>query len=276
MKNRFKLNFFLVFTVLMVINHIFCHNKESHEEYTMPEHIEESLQKIQTMRIFFGHRSVGNNVLQGLEDILLKFSDIHMNIVNWENTSDLPEYYLAHYSIGENGKPFSKCSAFLERMPIIVKNKADIAFFKFCFVDIDEKSDIEEIFDYYQKTILEIRDKYPELTIIHVTVPLMVESGGIKKKIKRMIGVKDGFDASNIKRNEFNRLLLEHYKEEPIFDLATIESTYPDGSRASFRVKDVLYYELALKYTDDGGHLNALGRKMAAYGLIEILAQING
>ncbi len=57
-----------------------------------------------------------------------------------------------------------------------------------------------------------------------------------------------------------------------IFDLSKVESTYLDGSRESFEKDDGTYYALSPDYTYDGGHLNELGRKLAAKELIRVLA----
>jgi len=60
-------------------------------------------------------------------------------------------------------------------------------------------------------------------------------------------------------RGEFNRLLRERYAEDPIFDLAAVTSTYPDGRRETFTLDGKTYESLVPAYTDDGGHLNAVG-----------------
>jgi len=59
-----------------------------------------------------------------------------------------------------------------------------------------------------------------------------------------------------------------------IFDLAKIESTFPDGRRASFTKDGKTYYSMVPDYTYDGGHLNELGRKIAAEQLLFLLANL--
>jgi len=44
-------------------------------------------------------------------------------------------------------------------------------------------------------------------------------------------------------------------QKEPLFDLAAIESTAPDGTRASFMKDGKTYYQMVSDYTHDGGHL---------------------
>jgi hypothetical protein len=57
-----------------------------------------------------------------------------------------------------------------------------------------------------------------------------------------------------------------------MFDLAAVMSTYPDGRRESFRLDGNTYDSLVPAYTDDGGHLNAVGRTHAAAGLVRSIA----
>ena len=77
----------------------------------------------------------------------------------------------------------------------------------------------------------------------------------------------------NIKRSEFNDRLREEYgTKEFLFDLATLESTYPDGSKAIFKDSGKTYYHMVPDYTDDGGHLNERGRKIIAENLLIFLA----
>jgi hypothetical protein len=84
-------------------------------------------------------------------------------------------------------------------------------------------------------------------------------------------------DVANIKRNEFNRLIVNKYEgRESIYDLAKIESTLADGSRASFKSGGRVFFSLAKEYTDDGGHLNDIGKFRAAKELLNVLCNISG
>jgi hypothetical protein len=56
--------------------------------------------------------------------------------------------------------------------------------------------------------------------------------------------------SENIKRNQYNEMLIKEYKgKEPILDIAGIESTKPDGSRQSFELDGVTYYSMVPEYT---------------------------
>ncbi len=65
---------------------------------------------------------------------------------------------------------------------------------------------------------------------------------------------------------------LVEYVGQPIFDLARHESTRPDGTRETFAVGGRVAYALAPVYTDDGGHLNGVGRRVMASHMVRFAA----
>ena len=80
----------------------------------------------------------------------------------------------------------------------------------------------------------------------------------------------------NILRNEYNETLRKEYVNKgTLFDLAEIESTFPDGSRSTFKRNRKLHYSLVPEYTYDGSHLNEIGRKKVAEQLLIFLATLN-
>ena len=228
-------------------------------------------------RIFFGHQSVGYNIIDGIKDIIRVHPYIKLKIIETDNPDDFNVPIFAHTRVGKNTDPVSKCDAFVDFLEKGIGDKVDIAFFKFCYVDITAKSDIEKIFSYYRQTLQHLKEKYPKITFIHCTVPLKVSKTTLKTKIKLLIGKKDIWEYDdNIKRNQFNKMLKNEYKnKEPIFDLALIESTFPDGTRCSFSKEGNTYYCLVPAYTYDGGHLNELGRKTVAEQLLILLADLS-
>jgi hypothetical protein len=234
--------------------------------------IEENLKIIQKYKIYFGHRSVGTNILKGVEFINSKVENSKLRIINIEEAIQKSVSFFSHSMIGENGKPQSKCDEFSKIVNTKFTNGLDIAFFKFCFADFNENSNINQEFEYYKQTHNKLSTNHPELAIIHVTVPLKSGSKGIKKNIKRIFNMEDWSDAGNIKRNEFNKLLGSEYDSDNIFDLAKKQSTYNDDSRESFKKNGQVYYSLINDYTTDGGHLNQKGGIFIANELILFLA----
>lgn len=236
--------------------------------------MENQLKVIQNQRIYFGHRSVGNNIIDGLNQIARRYNDIHLNIVNIDSVDSFPEKFFTHNLIGINTQPMTKCNAFADILEKKMGSRVDIAFMKFCFADIKVDTEVDSVFDYYQKTISGLSAEFPNIIFVHVTVPLNSGSSGLKAWVKRLIGVADYSDASNIKKNEFNDLLLNHFDNALIFDLSRAESTHMDGSRQTFKKGDRIYYELIDAYTDTGGHLNELGKLWVAKAFINFLASI--
>ena len=69
-----------------------------------------------------------------------------------------------------------------------------------------------------------------------------------------------------MKRHLFNELLRKQYAGK-LFDLAAIE-----GARCSFDRDGKQWPCLREELTDDGGHLNALGRKEAGRAFVDAVA----
>ena len=97
------------------------------------------------------------------------------------------------------------------------------------------------------------------------------------KNLAKKATEKPIFDlVDNSKRYEFNELLRKEYERKaPVFDLARIESTFPDGRRSLFSKGGTTYYSLVSDYTHDGGHLNEFGRKIVAEQLLILLASLS-
>jgi hypothetical protein len=242
-----------------------------------------SWEKLAQKNIFFGHQSVGFNIIDGIKDLMRDSPQIKLDIVEFEKPSDLNAPVFCHAWVGNNMDPQSKIDSFANIVENGIGNKVDIAFFKLCFVDITDGRDVDNIFFEYKKAMSRLAKEYPKTRFIHVTIPLTWKPVGvkgwirkIKDLVKKIIGrpVFDYYD--NIPRNQFNDLLRKEYDgKEPMFDLAKVESTFPDGKRASFTKEGKAYYTLVPDYTYDGGHLNELGRQIAAEQLLVLLANLS-
>ena len=224
---------------------------------------------IANKKIFFGHKSVGNNIIQGINDIALK-NNTKLNILEYTDREhfDYGGNGLFHRKIGENRDPKSKIDEFKS---ILLKDSLgkniDIALLKLCYVDVNQSTDIQNLFSYYQTTIDEIKLTYPQLVIVHSTVPLTVHAVSLKQRIKLLLMG----DVDNVKRNHYNALLRRAYqKKEPLFDIAAAESTYPDGKKSLFSYRGDKYESLVKMYSNDGGHLNDIGRKKVALHFLKM------
>jgi len=237
----------------------------------MDESIVKNLQILEKGKIFFGHQSVGFNIMDGISDLEKEVENVNINILESDGTGELPEYFFAHSRAGKNREPNAKCDDFSAFLKEDFANKVDIAFLKFCFVDMLAGDDPEVVFEYYKSIMDTIKAKYPKLILAHVTIPLTTIQKGWKSVIKKILNKPIGYKR-NINRAKYNSLLKEYYKNDPIFDLSRIESTYSDGSREIFEYEGQTYYALVPEYSYDGAHLNELGRKIAAKELIKVLA----
>ena len=223
-------------------------------------------------KIYFGHQSVGFNIIDGVKDLMIENPKIKLNIVETNDVKDIGGGALAHSTVGKNKDPKSKIDDFSKYIDQGIGNSADVVALKFCYVDITSDTDINNIFQEYKNKVEELRKSYPSLTIIHFTVPLTIRQIGWKAAIKKIIGRPIGGVADNMKRNEYNELLIKEYQEkDPILDIAKVESSYPDGKRNSFSMYGKTYFSLIPEYTNDGGHLNEIGRKKVAEQFLFVL-----
>jgi hypothetical protein len=227
-----------------------------------------------TKKIFFGHQSVGSNIIQGIRELMATDPRLKINVVKSADPQSIPAPAIVEFEIGRNGDPRSKNEAFAAILDKGMGAHGGIAMFKYCYVDIDSSTDVQKMFTDYRAEINTLKAKYPALKIAHITVPLTTVEPTTKAWIKSMLGRTTTQDV-NAKRNEFNNLLRKTYSGvDPIFDLAEVESTQSDGTRSYFIRDGEKIYTLAPEFTTDGGHLNEAGRRAAAEVLLQVLAAL--
>ncbi|MBM9605762.1 hypothetical protein [Desulfopila inferna] len=231
-------------------------------------------QQLANKKIYFGHQSVGMNILDGIQDIMKENPQIELNIQ--EASSGFSQHGgggFFHSRIGKNKDPISKMREFEEKMTSDSSEEIDIAILKLCYVDITGNSTPEEIFKDYASTIEEIRKKNNRTKLIHFTVPLTKNESGIEAWLKGIFGKPLNGHKENANRWKYNKqLLIYNHGNEMVFDIAKIESTLPNGSKVAYKLDGNQYYSLAPEYTYDGGHLNEVGRKIVAEKLLLFLA----
>jgi hypothetical protein len=227
--------------------------------------IRKGLDTVVSRKLFFGHQSVGLNIIDGLKDIGATAGIAMPPIVKARSGGDISGAGFYHSEVGKNLDPMSKLNDFDSILRGGVGNAVDAAFLKFCYVDFDANTDVEALFSAYRDTMARLKADFPKLIIVHFTAPLMIEERGLKARIKRLIGRKINSDADNAAREAYNRKLRAEYASKaPVFDLALVEASDSNGSATLHVGGDGQYYALRAEYSDDGGHLNAVGRKRAA------------
>jgi len=235
---------------------------------------ESTWEKLSQKTIYFGHQSVGNNLLQGIEELKEIYPSLNINIVKFDNSIQVEVPQIIHSLIGENEKPGSKNIDVEELLTGRLRNSVDVAFFKYCYIDFGSDTDSNKIFKEYKNTINKIKNSNPEMVIVHFTVPLTEIQEGVKGTIKKLLGKPVGGVMENVKRNDYNQMIIDEYgKDGLVFDLANYEATKSDGSLNLFEYKGKKYKYLAHAYSSDGGHLNEVGRKFIAERFLLFLAQ---
>jgi hypothetical protein len=235
----------------------------------------EKWQALADRKIFFAHKSVGYNIVQGITELETMEPRISVRLLESKNPADFENAVFAHAENGKNGDPAGKLAAFRDSMNSGIGNKADVAVLKFCWADFTADTKIDELFAEYRKTMAELKAAYPQTTFVHVTVPLTVTQAGVKALVKSAIGRPVFGLQENVARNRYNELIRREYKgREPMFDLASWESTGPDGSEQKYNAEDAAYNELNHLYNSDGGHLNSHGRQWVAGHFLVFLANL--
>jgi hypothetical protein len=235
--------------------------------------LQADLQRVAHQRIYFGHQSVGGNLLQGVQELAAQ-SGVPIHIVEATKANEVGQNTIGHTFISENRNPLGKLQAFDQAMGV-GPSGLNIAFMKFCYLDIDPQTDVKALFAKYRATVDGIRLRNPGLAIVHVTAPLTEVQSGPKAFIKRILGRAPYGVVENQRREEYNTLLRQTYwGREPIFDLARFESVDLDGKNVTGEWGGHAIPTMASSYSDDGGHLNRVGRLHAARQLVSVLAAI--
>lgn len=231
----------------------------------------EQWQRLSQRAIYFGHQSVGENILDGIRDLASENAHIRLRIVSGH--AEPTSAALHEFLIGQNGDVDSKNTAFLSATQGALGPRP-VLMFKYCYVDMDAQTDAKRMFEAYRQTVSVLRAKHPQAVIVHVTAPLVAESSLFRYYINAVRGIPTTRD-ENARRNEYNQLLRSTYAgKEPVFDLAAAESTHADGRRSHVIVDGKPVDSLAPEWTDDGGHLNKRGRRRVAAQFLMTLAAL--
>ena len=236
-----------------------------------------NLTAVARTRVFFGHFSGGMNVLDAVPGV---YADHGVSAPPIERGGTQPGPnggFIAHQFIGKDDKPLLKLEDFDRTMRGGMGRQVDVALMKFCWADIYSNTDVDALFARYRDTMAALERDFPNVTFIHVTVPLTTEPGlvtELKTRLKTLLGRRDGRgQPANVTRERLNALIRGEYAGRHLFDLAAIESTKPDGTRVSGRYDTQGYFALYDGYASDMGHLNAVGSKIAATAFLEAIAQ---
>lgn len=232
-------------------------------------------QALNEKKIFFGHQSVGGNIVSGIRLLQSERPDIGLNVLESKSFPSSATPYFAHCLVGKNKDPLSKTREFADIIGSNQGNLPDIALHKYCYVDISGGCGIKSIFNDYSKLMNDLTQRFPDVVFAHCTIPLTTIQKGPKAWVKKLLNKTPYGIDDNISRNEYNKMLLDSYGHTGlVFDLAKHEAAKPSGGYEQFSLNGNQYTCLNRAYTDDGGHLNAVGQRHIADKFLSFLCLV--
>lgn len=208
-------------------------------------------------RVFFGHHSVGRDVLDGLAAIA------------GESIADLS---IESSGVGRNGRPLAKLDDFAARLERTPNDGLDLALVKLCYADFTPDTDALDLARAYCDAVRRVRAARPGLTLVHVTAPLVVRQTDWKSRARRLLRRTVWEDGANAARQAYNDRLRATFRGEPLFDLAALESTHPDGRPEHHDVGGRPVPMMVPRYSRDGEHLGDEGKRLAGRAFARALA----
>jgi hypothetical protein len=223
------------------------------------------MNQIGQLRWFFAHASVGANLVDGLTTLHALnpgFYQIYTNgapdtdpyISSYPTPANTTNGVFYEYMRGNYG-----WKAKVDSFRTYVTNgwrfpKVNIAINKFCW--IDQTADLA----YYLSSMTNLEAAFPETLFVYVTMPLNTATN---------IGA--GYDGLSYlyQRNLFNDGLRDWVRanNRVLYDIADIESHDPSGVPCVFTYNGRVCQAQYPGYSADGGHLNAVGKALAAQGI---------
>jgi hypothetical protein len=239
--------------------------------------VRDHLSALTGRRVFFGHKSVGASLVEAVEGFRAENPDVRLRVVESAAPDALAEPGLAHARVGSNYDPASKIREFSRIVRGGIGDRADVALFKFCFVDVLHDTDVDELFAAYRAAMAELAAAYPRTRFAHVTVPIQGRRKDWRGQVRRLLGRLKPFAADNAARHRFNELLRREYAGRGVlFDLAAAEAVRPNGEACVVEAGGAAVPCLCPEYTHDGGHLNGRGRRVLAERFLAFLAGESG
>jgi len=185
--------------------------------------------------ILFAHHEVGDQIVAALQELLPEVGLTDVRVVALEQGKDGVAPFLAHGHVGRCFYLQTKIDGFLQLLDESRCPKPDIAILKLCFSDVRAETDLDLAASQYRRMVDHLRRSHPAVTLVHVTVPLCTRPGclrrGFREGVKLLVG-RPSIWQDNLCRQKFNTFLKETYAhDDPLFDLALVESCTPVGQR---------------------------------------------
>ncbi|MGZ8915529.1 MAG: hypothetical protein ACXW1Z_20780 [Methylobacter sp.] len=249
-------------------------NESKQEESSMVTTTQISVsdwQALEKKRVVFGHQSVGQNILNGIERLAARDGfkiDIH------EQRTAPAVKGISQFFIGRNGDPMSKIRDFAAAIDAGAAQGADVALMKLCYADFNATTDARKVANNYIASLESLAQRHPDTSFVAVTVPLMSVQTGPKAWIKRLMGKQPNGYLDNARRAEFNIQLRERYLAAGrLFDLARAE-TESTGKYCMADIDGQKVEALCPELTNDGGHLNEHGQVLIATAFLGFVSSL--
>jgi hypothetical protein len=223
--------------------------------------------------VYFGHQSVGSAVVAGVEGLTQEHA-LPLRVVQTRDPAAVTGPAFVHFLAGQNRDYASKNAAVLRLLESGTRAQRPVVLLKYCHVDISSATDPAMMFEAYRDTVEMIQFEHPDVTVVHATIPVTTVESAFRSGAKQFFGRSTQREAA-IARHRYNELVRAEFKEtDPIFDLAKIEATQPDGMVSGFTAGGCMIETLAQDNTYDGGHLNARCQRAAATVLLDVLSDV--
>src|SRR5690606_10728043 len=176
------------------------------------DQVRADLEVIANARIFFGHQSVGRDLLAAIES-LSKEAGVTLPIVPLRAGAAPEGKGLFHANVGRNREPDLKLAEFVAAAGG-AEQPFDMALLKFCYLDLGEDSkekSPENLFGRYKRDMSRLQADHPKLALLHTTMPLMSDPPGWKTTVKRWIGWPTWRDDAHQRRAAYNQQIRESF-----------------------------------------------------------------
>jgi hypothetical protein len=196
----------------------------------------------------FNHRSIGNNILDGMADLEAQDATRYSISIQYSAGTSAG---INHYQAGANQQPYDKIDGFAAN----VRDGHDAAFMKFCVGDFVPWTSYPagDIADAYLDMMAAQQAAHPDTVLVYWTSPLTTQS-----------------DARGLASfATFNAAVRAHVAANGgvLFDIADIESNGGACTAGG-------YEAMCNEYSDDGAHLTAAGGEYVAGALWVMLAEV--
>lgn len=128
------------------------------------------LKEIQGKRIYFGHQSVGVDIMNGVKDLVARAGGVGPAMITVKDSTEVPDAFIADSFVGRNEDPKSKCDDFGRTIASTFKGSLDIALMKYCYADINVNLDPDTAFAAYVTTLDRLRLEFPGITFVRKSV----------------------------------------------------------------------------------------------------------